>query len=326
MLTYKSGRSTYKKKDYNPDSWKAKKIKTSGQQPADYAKTLINPWLDLGVRIPDLSSMPTSTFQYQKNFVWTVTNTNANTNNSILIVDLAENPGYFFCNGFAAAGTEGVWTGGTLATTVTALAPAASTMASFYDLFRVVSAGVKVKFADSDTATKGVIWGATAGATMESAQISSATKSSPFTAVNATSPWPLNNASRWNDQVGVYCGPLSEGIVLRYAPSDSKCFQMIKPDTDLRTTQIFNYGRLAIAIDGLAVGDTRSLLVEIVCNIEAIPTGSQSTQVQLKQSTANGAALDAGLNAATAAECVFGGSDESVNRNINNIVRYLNTI
>lgn len=93
-----AGKQTYKKKTYYTGKVHDKTLSKT-QAPADYAKTLINPWLDLNCRIPDLSSFPTATFKYELNYIWNVQCKSDATDNTVMVIDLAETLGLFHCQG-----------------------------------------------------------------------------------------------------------------------------------------------------------------------------------------------------------------------------------
>jgi hypothetical protein len=317
-FTVKKQPSQYKKRIEYTDHIYAKKDGGSGQRPADYAKTLLDPWLDLNTRIPDLACFPTATYKNEINYVWKVHCSTGVVDNTFLIVDFAETMGYYHCNGHTAA-APGSYTGGALASSNIGLPNADQ----FHDKFRLVSAGVKVKFADADTHSKGVIWSAVFPGTSESIQLNAASQSSPWTPVSAGQPLDLSTYTALNQLKGVYTGPLVDGCVARYQPSSSMSFAMIKPGASNTINQVFNYGRIVIYIDGLTAGDTRTLHVSFVANIEAIPLSSNSSQIATAPSPASANALDAGLMAASSAYNSFSGTDADWKANVQNPVRYL---
>lgn len=325
-FTTSYGPSSYQKRVYFNEH-KKDKVSKKRQPPEDYAKTLLNPWLDLQVKIPDLASFPTSCFRVESNYVWSVTpNKGANTDNTILIVDLAEELGYFHCQGTSQTvpANRGDYTGGAIsASTIT---NGLTTLSNYYDQFRVVSAGLKIRFADNDTATKGIIWGTTFGTCTESLGSSSSYQSSPWTNVKTGSPFDGSSDANWNAIRGVYSGPLVDGLVLRYQPSSASSFQMVKPQTTIATTQTFSFGRFAVMINGLTDLSTVTMHCSMVVNIEAIPLSGQVPNNLIWSSPANGAALDAGLNAISSSDNAFSNTPMDIEKNMLSPVRYINAV
>lgn len=321
MYSTKKGTQSYQKKVYFSDKTTEHGSKVVKQRPADYCKTLVDPWLDMNIRIPDLACYPTSAFKNELNYVWAVTNAGDSSNNSILVVDLAETLGFFHCQGRNGA-LSGEYTTGTL--TPTYIGP--QNLYQYYDQFRVVSAGIKVQFADADTATKGIIWASAYPGCSENIQQSTTQQSSPWKSVKAGNPCDLSSQKLLNDQKNVYSGPLVDGCVVRYQPYSSNSFEMIRGTTDAGTNQWFNFGRFVVAVDGLAVGEARTLHVSMVVNIEAIPISANPSQIATAPSPADGIALDAGLNVASQSTPAFSASPGDINSNITSIIRYLNTL
>nr|QXP08172.1 MAG: putative capsid protein [Arizlama virus] len=321
--TIKKGRTGKTKTYYNDQKLTLKKKKY--QPPEDYAKSLLNPWLELNAKIPDLSSFPTSTFRAETNYVWNVTPSAATTDdNTILIVDLAETLGFFHCQGVSqtTAANRGDYTTGSLVSSNITLG--AVLLANYYDQFRVVSAGMKIKFADNDDNTKGIIWGTTFGTCAETLQNATNYSASPWTRVKQGSAVDLSSATNWNAARNMYSGPIVDGLTLRYQPASGTSFLMIKPEITNSTDQKFNFGRFAVMVNGLTDGTPVTLHCSMVVNIEAIPLSGQIPNNAIYNSPANSAALEAGLNAISNAENAFSGSDMDVERHINTPVRYIN--
>lgn len=314
----------FKKRYYYADKTKDETLHAS-QRPADYAISLLDPWNDIIPRIPDLACYPTAVAREETNFIWTLNTADTTANNQIMIVDFAETLAYFWCQSSAtAAGTRlpGQYTNASLAASGVNYVGNSGLYAQF-DLFRVVSAGIKIKFADNDTATKGIIWAATIPGSADNTS-ADLWQGSPFQDVsNATNVLNLSSDANWPKLKGVYCGPLVDGAVTRYQPTSATSFVMIHPDDYAATTQVSNFGRHIFYIQGAANGTV--VHVNIVCNIEAIPYVN-SQGVATEASPVSGASLEAGINAASAASNAFGGSASEINQNINTPVRYLNTL
>jgi len=321
MYSTKRSAQSYQKKVYFSDKTTEHGSKVIKQRPADYCKTLIDPWLDMNIRIPDLACYPTAAFKQELNYVWNLTNVASNLNNSFLVVDLAECLGFFHCQGHDGT-TPGGYTGGAIA--ANPIGP--PNLYQYYDQFRVVSAGIKVSFADADTQTKGIIWAATYPTGSESIQLNATPQSSPYKDVSAGQPLDLSAPPKLNDQKNMYSGPLVDGCILRYQPSDAKSFEMVRGTPTMNSTLLFNYGRFVVAVNGLAVGDTRTLHVSMVVNVEGIPLSTNPSQIPTAPSPADGIALDAGLNVASQSTPAFSASPGDINSNMTSIIRYLNTL
>lgn len=320
MYSTKHGAASYRKKVYFSDKITENSNKKSGQRPADYCKTLVDPWSDLSVRIPDLACYPTAAFKQELNYVWNVSAVATNGNNQMLVIDLAETLGLFHCQGYQA--TAGVYTAGAL--NVTKIGP--SNLSQYYDQFRVVSAGVKVQFADADTNTKGIIWGATFPTSSEGIQLNSNYQSSPWLECKAGNPCDLSTQALINNAKGVYSGPITDGVCLRYQPASATSFQMIRGIDTPSASQYFNFGRMVVIVDGLSTNDTRTLHCSIVVNIEAIPLTGNPSQIATSPSPVDGNALDAGLNAAGQMSPAFAASPGDIASNVTSVIRYLNKL
>lgn len=316
-VSHSKSKVGYKKKAYFDEKTRKVLGQVDTQHPCDYLKTLIDPWADINAKIPDLACYPTTTARFEANFMWTVSTSASTANSQILVIDLAETPGYFNCQALSAGGTSvvGDYTNGDLATTVGSIGP--SNIKDYNDQQRLVSAGAQVKFADNDSATKGVIWCYTLPGSSETLQSSSIVSSSPYTSLASTAPGPLNSGNIQN-QKGIFNGPLVNGATCRYAPNDAKSFIMIKPATGYTTSQVFNFARFVFYVEGCATGTV--LHVNITTNWEVIPMAANNN-VNISPSPTNGAALEAGLRGISHMESSFGASPADIATNIRTPLR-----
>lgn len=308
----------YHKRVYYDEKVKDK-VTLAHQGPTDYAVSLLDPWGHVQPRIPDLQCYPTSVVREESHFTWTVSTAATNANNQILIIDFAEIPAYFYCQGPGGA-TAGKYKGDSLAASgVTGIGSSASGYLQF-DKWRVVSAGARVRFADNDTATKGLIWCATYPTTNSVLQENLGGQSAAYEDVMAGRALDLTSANAWAAQKAVYTGPIVNGAVGRYQPTGSEAFFMLKPATAIDTAVQHNWGRLAFFADSVATGTL--LVVDIVVNLEAIPLANNQA-FTVATSPVSGASLEAGLSIASAIPATFGGDEAELESNIQAPVRYL---
>lgn len=315
----------YRKRTYFDEKTKKVLGQIDTQQPCDYLKTLIDPWADINAKIPDLACYPTSTARFETNFMWPITTAATTANNQFLVVDLSEVPGFFMCQRFGVAGpTPGDYTNGTLSGSgLSAIGP--QNIKDFNDQQRLVSAGIQVKFADNDTATKGVIWAYSLPGCCETSQSNTALQSSPYASLASGQPGAVTSTSILQNQKGIYNGPLVNGATLRYTPCDAHSFEMIKPGSWQPTaaSYVFNYGRFVIYVEGCA--DNTMLHVNITTNWEVIPL-AENNNVNTSPSPTNGAALEAGLRAISHLDNAFGASPSELNQHIRTPIRSVEKI
>lgn len=313
--TTSKGPGPYKSRYYYDETIKDKKVPAK-QGPTDYAHSLIDPWSAVQPRIPDLSCYPTAVAREEAHFTWTVDTSGTATNAQILVVELSEYLGYFYCQGPAGASAGGYNTGTLSAKGI------GGDLVSRFDKFRVVSAGARVRFADNDSATKGVIYAITIPGTNDDANLGTS-QGSPYVNCSNLGPLDLSTDAQWAAQKGVYMGPLVHGAVARYQPNDAFSFTMVRPYASASTAQITNYGKLIFYVTGLANGTI--LQVDIVANIEAIPV-SNNIGIAVAPSPTSTNSLEAGLAVASGAENTFGNNAMEVDQNVTGVLRYLSKL
>lgn len=223
----------------------------------DYAMTLINPFKNMGARIPDLSCFPTVTIQQTQNFSWSPTG-NLAANQQGLFINFASQPSWSFINGDAVA-TYGLTKDGLASTGVKFSDPALLAKVS---QVRLVSAGVRISWAGNEANNQGQIIAVPLPRTLS------------YQRTDWKTTFATDNEAL-NDMPGAYMGPMSAGLVYRYQPQDSLNFQMV--DTMQTSPTLWGqvgFGGVYIQTSGAGAGPV--FLVEIVGNYEGIPASNSS--------------------------------------------------
>lgn len=208
---------------------KTRKVTTSnytkgnGDQPIqtqsfdEYAKALVNPWLMIPAKIPDIACFPTTNVLMDQTFTWALDitgGTPGSANNQLLKVvfgpmrvDVAWYHG-------DATGTYGVQTT-TAAYTPRTYAPGGSTATNTdsYRLCRLVSAGVSVEVVGTDSQQSGIFMG-----------IPGERASAPYIALADTFGYSL---AEQGSAPLTYTTSVINGIKYTYRPVDSDSFSMV---------------------------------------------------------------------------------------------------
>lgn len=223
---------------------------------SDYALTLLNPWKKMQTRIPDLSSFPTATFSIESKFPWTVQGgTTPATNNQVLLITMNSQPviEYVVGDGGAAQGAP---------STVNAAAVADASIQTRYKSARLVSAGVRIRFAGNDTNTVGQIYAMavpfdragsslthTAGATLD-----------------------LSSNLIIGQQPGIQISPLVEGVEVRYQPQEANNFNFYNVSNTVGGyVGSAAFGQFMVFATAFNNTVQPQFTVELTANYEALP-------------------------------------------------------
>lgn len=310
------------RKRYYFDETRRTLLGKNTQKCTDYVRTLLDPFADLAVRIPDLAGYPTSVARQEANFTWAPITAADNTNSQMLCIDLAEALGYYTCQrpNQTGTGVSGDYTGSALS----ASAIGTSDLRAYYDQFRVVSAAATVKFADNDTATKGVIWCCSIQGGNEHVQgTASDCQANPYEPLISGARLDLSAVANWQSQKQVYMGPLVNGATCRYQPCDAKSFMMLQPASARNAGIGASFGKFVFWVDGATNGVL--LQVSIVVNIEAIPLGANN-QLLSEPSYINSDSLDMGMTAMSHIPNTFGNTPAEQQSYVRGPIRYINSI
>lgn len=224
---------------------------------SDYALTLLNPWKKMQTRIPDLSSFPTATFSIESKFPWTVqSGATLATNNQILLITLASQPVIEYFGGSGAGANQGV------VSTVTAPAVVDTSITTRYKTARLVSAGVRIRFAGNDTNTVGQIY----------AMAVPADRNQSGVAHTAGSTLDLSADTVISAQPGIQISPLVEGVELRYQPQEANNFNFWSVNNSaFAYNAVFAFGSFMIYATQFSNAAQPQFTVELTANYEALP-------------------------------------------------------
>ena len=125
----------------------------SHQKRTDYAATLIDPFLRINARVPDLSCYPTATYRTEFHQVVNILNSATIENTKMLVVDMHPDAYIYYYQGESGTNPGQL----RLTSDRTQLS---SSVATKYKAARLVSAMMKVSYAGNDTTTEGAIYGA----------------------------------------------------------------------------------------------------------------------------------------------------------------------
>lgn len=300
------------------------RIYNSKQGRTDYAATLINPALKFGARIPDLACYPTATYTTEYHASETVSFANATSNTQLLHVDLHAAPSIYRYQGQHGTAPGEV----TSPASVTAIGPGDAALQSRYKSARLVSAMVKVSYADNDTATTGTIYGA---------YLPPDFKICPNYNFNGgglanSNPLICATPAYWLKVPDYYVGPIKNGVVCRYKPQDSSCFNMYMPNiTDpINTTgsgtggvqgdRPSPFGAFLIYFDKPSGSSALTVQLDVVLNWEGIVL-TTDVGIPSGMSGADPGALAHGFNAAGGAATAFSATPSSIAKNIDDVLR-----
>lgn len=299
-----------------------------------YAETLINPEMQLEVRIPDMSCYPTACFTAEKHISYPVIKYNDTTDNCILVVPLQGNPGIEYFQGYYSNQSGGTGTPGNKSTgnsnPASNFNPVLSSISTKFMSARLVSAILKVTWAGNDSQTSGHIYGA---------HVVSTNTMTGATQLNGTdvyrnSTWngtlgatlanpPLYDKAAWARLPDFHSGPMSKGVCLRYKPVDASAFSMdtVFSDTQLDITGSnptgqgaakglpCPYGAFVVMVDPTAASTgsgltAAELQLDLVLNYEGIPWFND-IGIPTAVSASDGSALSHGLNIAGRSNSCF---------------------
>lgn len=299
--TYKKGHKSYYGHDVGTTSTK---IYDARQKRTDYACTLIDPELRLGVRIPDLACYQTATFTTEYHQPLSIDNSTGTTNNCLFTV-------------MTGAGCPTVWfhqgshgtVPGDLTTGAGGEIVIGDTQANYqakYKSCRLVSASVRISYAGNDTTTEGTIMGTFLPSDW-----------------NLLVPAAPNNIAyytpqQWKDLPDYYSGPLRNGVVIRYKPHDALSFDMQATSQNLGAYSAFGGMMVSVQLPNATASVT--LQLDIVMNWEAL-LASTATGIPQGISGADPGALAHGLNAAAASDSAFAGTASAWAKNVDALLR-----
>lgn len=299
---------TYKKAEYYRDAYFSVR-KIAPQARTDYARSLLNPFLRLPARIPDLSSYPTAIYTQESHIAWFPNNAGGTSNNNIFAIIIAStnqaNPMYAVANGENAIGTYGQ------ITNAVSLKDVGFDKSASYEYARVVSAAAKVTYAGTDAQNNGTIRGCTIAWPRA---LAGTFVGSVFGTVEA-----------FQQQQDFVQLPITNGIIARYAPRDAEDFQM-REVLNLGTTTITNYLRPFMFIfECVNNAANVPLHVDITVNFEAL-AGVNGTIPESARGPCDAQATGLGMEMVGSLPNVFSGSDDSVNKYIDIPSEFLNTL
>lgn len=314
-----------KRKRYGYDvGSKSSKIYNEKQGRSDYAMTLINPFIYLNARVPDLACYPTAVFTVRKTFPFTVKNTNDLNNQGIIHIALATLPTMTYHQN-RNGGTPGNFVGGS----TTYLGDPNNYTSTKYRASRLVSAMLKVSYAGSDTDTEGLI-SATYIPPEMTAKVTTGTATNTYGGMDPQQNLSIYGycytADTWEMARDYYSGPLKNGAVARFKPVDSSSFDM-RPISNnspagsgLSFTTPYSFGDIICEIaPGLSTTST-TVQVEISLNFEALLASTMS-DANIGISGADPIALAHGLNAAGMSATAFSATQASWARNVDDVLR-----
>lgn len=288
------------------------------QKRTDYAVTLIDPFLRVNARIPDLSCYPTATYRTEYHQVVSIVNSaNSNENTKMLVVDLHPDSYIYFYQGEGAgpAGTPGSLRNTSSSTQIS------SSVSSKYKAARLVSAMMKVSYAGNDTTTEGAISGAYFPSDWQIQGGYPFDNTGPSTTRN---PDICYAASKWLGCSDYYTGPMKNGVVLRMKPQDIDAFNMRQisvqdPLTTPHTTKGSPFGAFIVYVDPTTTTAIK-FQVDIVLNWEGIVLNNDAG-VPIGISGADPGALAHGINAAGASATAFSATSASWAKHVDQVLR-----
>lgn len=284
------------------------------QKRTDYAATLIDPFLRINARIPDLSCYPTATYRTEFHQVVSILNAASNENTKMLVVDLHPDSYLYYYQGEGGVGP------GALRNTSSSV-QISSTVSTKYKAARLVSAMMKVSYAGNDTTTEGAITGAYFPSDWQIQGGYPFDSTGPDTNSN---PDICYTAAKWLNCPDYYSGPMKNGVVLRMKPQDIDNFNMRQisvddPLTTPTTTRGSPFGAFIVYVDP-TVTTAIKFQVDIVLNWEGI-IKTNDAGVPIGISGADPGALAHGINAAGASATAFSATSASWAKHVDQVLR-----
>jgi len=247
----------------------------SFQEPSKYALSLVDPFTYRGVRIPDLACHQSVCYSTEADFTVSLLTTSIAglTPYDGVIIPLYGNNGWKKYNNFN--GETGVATPFGNANTIQAS----------YSVARLVSAQVIVKYAGNDVDSAGIIVGALLQASDGENGGTPAAKIFAAGSTLADASFDLLLDTGGSGQAplakrrGGYFGPVQEGLILRYKPTDADDFSYrtvgngtgdqpgTKPIYDIPAAFMFGCPSTGAIV--------KQFSVSVVCNWESLPTDDQ---------------------------------------------------
>jgi len=294
-----------KKSNYGYDTaTKWTHVYSARQERTDYAATLVDPNLEINCRIPDLACYPTCTFKSEYHQPIVIDAGATSTNNQVFYVGLHTLPTVTMYQGTKSAVVGGP---GSISTnTGKNFSIGDSGANTRYKAARLVSAMARLSFAGKDTETEGSIQ----AAFLPKRYATTCNNLGAVTFYSATTV----------DQVpDYYSGPLRNGAVVRYKPTDADSFNMATVALSTSATTDPDYfGSFVFIVNPGAASTTMQL--DIVMNWEGIPL-KNNVGVEVAVSGADPGALAHGLNSASMSATCFSNTSSSWNKNVDSVLR-----
>lgn len=309
-LNYKKRKynQDYQKKSYYRDAYLALS-KVAPQARTDYARSLLNPFLRLPVRIPDLCSYPTAVVTQESHVTWTPNNHTSNTNTNMFLIMITSsfqaNAWYSTAQGMDFPGQYGWLTNG-----ATPLEVGVTKIAS-YKQARVVSAGFRVTFAGNDSNSQGTLRACTyaGGINLTGAGVGT----------------DIGSATVLQQQQDFTQVPLTKGLIGRYAPRDSDDFVMREIKAGMSGTLTNYTDPWCFVIEATGNAANVPLHVDIVVNWEAL-LGPDGVTQDAAKGPCDPQAAGFGMEVCGALPGIFPGDDDSVREHITYPMKYLQSL
>jgi len=268
---------------------------------SDYAATLINPELNLQVRVPDLACHATATFVTEYRQPLLINNTNTTANNGMLVCALSSG-----CPRLCLYQNQNGSVPGnlTVGTNVIAIGDSVTNQRGRFQAARLVSAMMRISYAGNDAQTEGSVIG-----TYYSQNYNLAVQQNAIARANPAD---------WQNLPDYYNGPLKNGIVIRYKPVDAASFVM-GPIAG-NTGDVTYFGNMIAVILPTLATTSLTVQVEVVCNWEGILT-NETTGIPIGISGADPVALAHGLNAAAGSATAFPSTASGWQKHVDNVLR-----
>lgn len=299
---------TYKKQSYYRDEYFSVR-KIAPQARTDYARSLLNPFLRLPVRIPDLSSYQTSIYTQESHVAWFPNGVTNNTNNNMFVVIVATtlqaNPVYA-----VAQGENNIGQYGQITNAVT-LKDVGFDKSANYKFARLVSAACKISYAGTDSQNQGTIRACTVAFP---AALAATFVGSVFGTIEG-----------FQQQQDFIQTPVINGCIARYAPRDSEDFQM-RPVVATGSTTIANYTRpFMFVFEAVNTAAGVPLHVDITCNFEAL-AGANATIPESARGPCDPQSTGMGMEMAGSLPGVFSAADDQVEMYVDSPVKFLSSL
>jgi hypothetical protein len=249
---------------------------------SDYYKTLDQPFKINGVKIPDESTYPSSTFTISYKFTQTAIAAGAPATGNFLgfMIDGYQGGGMLRqANTYTGVAT-GWGTFGAGADPTRGPLPNWADVISVYQEVRVVSAGMSVKPSMSSLSDQGTMYA-----------VSIPAKARDFSADTIYQ----TNASYGKGYTSVSCPVKDGGACICYRPTDPRNFIYSDPNKVLPSGDIEYLGGVVFAVFGCASGATFDFRIDV--NYEGIPRYNTINLVSPTPSDRDGVEMDSAINA-----------------------------